>query len=337
MAGYNCVTIAQCSNTGSVTGSGNYTGGVVGCNAYYIDDRYELSGVVKEYPGEIQNTYNAGAVTGVDYVGGVFGHLEANASANECYYLEGTASSYGQRDSSATVTNVESKTSDQFASGEVAFLLDVTPQVWGQKIGTDKYPVLTDDSSKNVLRVTFTNNLETPATTQYAYANPNGTVDVPENTDTVPSGKVYCWVDTSHTRYTDATPISDDVILTPVLAYTIDYEAETAVAAAGHKISTDGITWHDDAKGSISIVPGQTLFVNHPDDQPTEETLPSRPASPDTVRGGTNQITGVTAAMEPVPGPTVRVPRSPACPPGHTRCASKLRAPALPVNPLPCR
>ena len=118
VAGYNCVTIAQCFNTGSVTGSKNYTGGVVGCNAYYIDDRFEPA-VVKEYPGEIQNTYNAGAVTGVDYVGGVFGHLEENASANECYYLEGTAGSYGQRDPSATFTNVESKTSDQFASAKL--------------------------------------------------------------------------------------------------------------------------------------------------------------------------------------------------------------------------
>ena len=310
VAGYNCVTIAQCFNTGSVTGSKNYTGGVVGCNAYYIDNRYKLDGVVKEYPGEIQNTYNAGAVTGVHYVGGVFGHLEANASANECYYLEGTASSYGQRDSLATVTNVERKTSGQFASGEVAFLLDepnAASQVWEQKIGTDKYPVFIkdpSDPSKNVLRVTFENTVDTPATTQYAYANPHGTVDVPENTDTVPSGKVYCWVDASHTRYTDATHILDDVTLTPVLAYTIDYEAGTAVAAGDHKISTDSTTWHDDAEDPIPIEPGRTLFVKHPNDetvgpdQTTKETLPSRPASPDTVRGGTNQITGVTAAME---------------------------------------
>ena len=340
VAGYNCVTIAQCFNTGSVTGSKNYTGGVVGCNAYYIDDRYGRDGVVKEYPGETQNTYNAGAVTGVNYVGGVvgeqqggevegqkkgsckyshnygavsssgqgtniggvFGHLGAYASANECYYLEGTAGSYGQRDSLATVTNVESKTSDQFASGEVAFLLDVTPQVWGQEIGTDKYPVftdVTDGSSKNVLRVTFKNTVE-----QYAYANPSGTVDVPENTDTVPSGKVYCWVDESDTRYTDTTPIFANVTLTPVLAYTIDYEAETAVAAGDHKISTDSKIWHDATEDPIRIEPGKTLFVKHPydetvdPDQTTEETLPSRPASPDTVRGGTNQITGVTAAME---------------------------------------
>ena len=334
VAGYNCVTIAQCFNTGSVTGSKNYTGGVVGCNAYYIDDRYGRDGVVKEYPGETQNTYNAGAVTGVNYVGGVvgeqqggevegqkkgsckyshnygavsssgqgtniggvFGHLEANASANVCYYLNTSASSVGVS-GSTTVTNVDSKTSDQFASGEVAFLLDkpnTDSHVWGQEIGTDKYPVFTDDPLKNVLQVTFENTVDTPATTQYAYANPNGTVDVPENTDTVPSGKVYCWVDASHTRYTDATHILFDVTLTPVLAYTIDYAADTAVAAAGHKISTDGATWHDD----VSIEPGQTLFVNHPDDQKTEETLPSRPASPGTVRGGTNQITGVTAAME---------------------------------------
>ena len=317
VAGYNCVTIAQCFNTGSVTGSKNYTGGVVGCNAYYIDDRYKLDGVVKEYPGEIQNTYNAGAVTGVNYVGGVFGHLEANASAKECYYLEGTAGSYGQRDFSATVTNVESKTLDQFASGEVAFLLDepnTAPKVWGQEIGTDKYPVFTDGSSNNVLRVTFKNTVDKPATTQYAYANPSRTVDVPEIAKQPAEGQVYCWMDTTKgTRYTDATPISNDVSLTVVSAYaapangsgyTLNYEAETAVAAAGHAISTDGATWHDAAKGPISIVPGQPLFVRASSketvyaSEPTENTLLSRPTSPDTVRGGTNQITGVTVAME---------------------------------------
>lgn len=175
VAGYNCVTIAQCFNTGNVTGAENYTGGVVGRNAYYINDKYKHINVVKKYAGETQNTYNAGAVTGVHYVGGVvgeqqggeveeqqkggtcayshnygnvsssgqgtniggvFGHLEANASANVCYYLEGTASSCGQQDSSATVTNVASKTSDQFASGEVAFLLDVTPPGLGTE---DRY------------------------------------------------------------------------------------------------------------------------------------------------------------------------------------------------------
>ena len=315
VAGYNCVTIAQCSNTGSVTGSENYTGGVVGCNAYYIDDRYGLDGVVKEYPGEIQNTYNAGAVTGVNYVGGVFGYLGKDASANECYYLNTSASSSGESDST-TVTNVESKTLDQFASGEVAFLLDepnTASQVWGQEIGTDKYPVFTNDPLKNVLQVTFKNTVDTPATTQYAYANPNGTVDVPEIAKQPDKGKVYCWVDTKGTRYTDTTSISADVTLTPVLAYeapangsgyTLNYEAETAVAAAGHEISTDGATWHDAAKGPISIVPGQPLFVRTSRkgtvyaSEPTENTLPSRPASPDTVRGGTNQITGVTAAME---------------------------------------
>lgn len=120
-------------------------------------------------------------------------------------------------------------------------------------------------------------------------------------------------MDTEGTRYTDTTSISADVTLTVVSAYaapangsgyTPNYEAETAVAATGHEISTDGATWHDAVKGPISIVPGQPLFVRTSSNgnvyasEPTENTLPSRPASPDTVRGGTNQITGVTAAME---------------------------------------
>ena len=54
VAGYNCVTIAQCFNTGSVTGSENYTGGVVGRNAYYINDKYDYINVVKKYAGETQ-------------------------------------------------------------------------------------------------------------------------------------------------------------------------------------------------------------------------------------------------------------------------------------------
>ena len=357
VAGYNCVTIAQSFNTGNVTGSGNYTGGVVGCNDFVVNDDYvgsSFGNIVMIYPSDIQNTYNAGVVTGVDYVGGVvgdqqggvveqqkkgtcayshnygavsssgqgtniggvFGYLGADASANVCYYLNTSASSFGVSDST-TVTNVESKTSDQFASGEVAFLLDeqnTASQVWGQEIGKDAYPVFTNDPSKNVLRVTFENTVDTPATTQYAYANPKGTVDVPEIAKQPAEGQVYCWMDTTKgTRYTDATPISNDVSLTVVSAYaapangsgyTLNYEAETAVAAAGHEISTDGATWHDAAKGPISIVPGQPLFVrtsskeNVYASEPTENTLPSRPASPDTVRGGTNQITGVTVAME---------------------------------------
>lgn len=359
VAGYNCVTIAQCFNTGSVTGSKNYTGGVVGCNDFVVNENYNapaFGNVVKKYAGETKNTYNAGAVTGVHYVGGVvgeqqggevegqkkgtcayshnygavsssgqgtniggvFGHLEANASANVCYYLNTSASSVGVS-GSTTVTNVDSKTSDQFASGEVAFLLDkpnTDSHVWGQEIGTDKYPVFTDDPLKNVLQVTFENTVDTPATTQYAYANPNGTVDVPKIAKQPGKGKVYCWVDAKNgNRYTNTTSISADVTLTPVLAYeapakgsgyTLNYEAETAVAAAGHEISTDGAIWHDAAKDPISIVPGKPLFVRTSSNEnenvyasePTENTLPSRPTSPDTVRGGTNQITGVTVAME---------------------------------------
>ena len=343
VVGCNYNLVESCSNTGSVTGNGLFTGGVVGYNttngtldgtisASYntgaVEGEQYVGGVVGDQQGGVVEqqkkgtcaySHNYGAVSSSGQgtnIGGVFGYLGADASANVCYYLNTSASSFGVSDST-TVTNVESKTSDQFASGEVAFLLDeqnTASQVWGQEIGKDAYPVFTNDPSKNVLRVTFENTVDTPATTQYAYANPKGTVDVPEIAKQPAEGQVYCWMDTTKgTRYTDATPISNDVSLTVVSAYaapangsgyTLNYEAETAVAAAGHEISTDGATWHDAAKGPISIVPGQPLFVrtsskeNVYASEPTENTLPSRPASPDTVRGGTNQITGVTVAME---------------------------------------
>ena len=329
IVGCNYNTVAQCGNTGSVTGSGNYIGGVAGYNNNYTN-LFTLT-----FIGTIENTYNTGAVTGGDYIGGIvgqaedgacaysyncgtissgqaaniggiFGHIDSPASAQNCYYLDTSAGS------SAAVSGVESKTSEEFKSGEVAFLLNSgdPQQIWGQELGTDEAPILTDDADKSVVQVTFENS---DATTTAQYANPGGTVDVPDITGTAPDGQVYGWFDADGNRYTDATSISADVTLTLALAYavpaagsgyTIDYAAETAAAAANYEISTDGQAWLDSGDGSIPIVPGRTLFVRYLGDgsvhisEPAENILASRPAAPDTVAGGRRQISGLTAAME---------------------------------------
>lgn len=336
IVGCNYNTIERCVNSGSVTGTGNYIGGVAGYNGNDNDSDIAV----------IKNTYNTGSVTGGDYtggivgkaktgtcaysynygtvesngssgqaanIGGVFGHIVAlTASAHDCYYLDSSAASSGTADSSATVSNVESKTSDQFASGEVTFLLDdgSTQQIWGQEIGTDGYPLLTDDANKSVIQATFTDLQESE---EYRYANPGGTVEVPEITGTAPAGQTYCWVDADGNKFTDATTISADVTLKPALAYeapaagsgyTIDYEAETAAAAEGYKISTDGQTWFDYADAPIEVVPSGTLLVVRVTDgdiyasETTENTLPPRPAAPDAVTGGSWQISGLNASME---------------------------------------
>ena len=107
-------TISNCYNTGSVTGS-DFVGGVCGLNY-----------------GIMTNCYNTGSVEGYSNVGGVCGNSWGNVT--NCYYLN-TCGAAGVG---------TSKTADEFASGEVAWLLQngQTEQVWGQAIGTDDYPVL---------------------------------------------------------------------------------------------------------------------------------------------------------------------------------------------------
>ena len=132
-------TIENCYSTSTVNGS-NYVGGICG-RKYYgtITNSYNngkvsgtsnASGVCGYGYGEISNCYNAGTVNGKaiisnsDYV-----------KITNCYYLEGTPT-----DSKAT-----SKTAEQFANGEVCYLLnngkiDGT-QTWYQTIGTNDYPI----------------------------------------------------------------------------------------------------------------------------------------------------------------------------------------------------
>ena len=128
VSGYNDGgTITNCYNVGSVGGSG-YVGGVNGWNK-----------------GIITNCYNTGSVSGTGVnVGGVIGRNESNASITNCYYDSTIYTGNAIGANSGTATKVEGKTTDEFKTGEVAYLLqlDQSDEVWGQTIGTDTYPTL---------------------------------------------------------------------------------------------------------------------------------------------------------------------------------------------------
>ena len=127
LCGYNYGgTVTNCYNTGSVTGS-DYVGGVCGYNN-----------------STVTNCYNTGSVAGNVSVGGVCGYNYGDTVTN-CYYLTGTAA--GGINGSDAAGQAEVKTTDEFASGEVAWLLqgEQEGQVWGQNISfapKDTYPVL---------------------------------------------------------------------------------------------------------------------------------------------------------------------------------------------------
>lgn len=128
VSGYNDGgTITNCYNVGSVGGSG-YVGGVNGWNK-----------------GIITNCYNTGSVSGTGVnVGGVIGRNESNTSITNCYYDSTiyTGNAIGAND--GTTEKVEGKTTEQFKTGEVTYLLQngQSEGTWGQTIGTDTYPVL---------------------------------------------------------------------------------------------------------------------------------------------------------------------------------------------------
>ena len=129
-------TITNCYNTVDVTGTGNSAtvGGVCGYNG-----------------ATIMNCYNTGSVNGSGtYTGGVCGRN--GDTITNCYWLSGTAD---EADASA-------KTEAQFASGEVAWLLNQgqTNGPWRQNIGTDDYPVLNSNHG-SVIKVTVQNETST--------------------------------------------------------------------------------------------------------------------------------------------------------------------------------
>ena len=127
--------ITNCSNSGDIRGSGTYIGGICGAN---------FSG--------ISYCNSTGTVAGSgDKIGGICGDdIDGKGDIKNCYYDSSvyTGDSIGDKYAYGDITgkyeNVEGKTTEQYKSGEVAYLLQdgQTEEIWGQTVGTDTYPVL---------------------------------------------------------------------------------------------------------------------------------------------------------------------------------------------------
>ena len=132
-------TVTGCTNTGTVSGSSEYVGGVCGCTTG---------------TGTVTNSTHTGTVSGTGtYVGGICAYSN-RSTVDNCYWLEGTCDKGIGGSASGGTTNAEEKTATEFASGEVAFLLNGSSSdspVWYQNLGEggDPYPV--PDSSHGIV------------------------------------------------------------------------------------------------------------------------------------------------------------------------------------------
>ena len=156
IGGGNSGTITNCNNEGKVSGT-DYVGGVNGENDKTITNCYN-TGIVsgQSYVGGV-NGYNrngtiincnaTGEVNGTNsYVGGVIGRNLNKGTITNCYYDSTIYTGAAIGDDNGTTTKVEGKATEQYRTGEVAYLLQEsqtdTEIIWGQTIGKDTYPTL---------------------------------------------------------------------------------------------------------------------------------------------------------------------------------------------------
>lgn len=126
------------------------------------DAGVSVGSVCGENHGTIENCYNTGPVSGsvtgkdaIANVGGVCGRNNGGTITN-CYWLN-TSCDSGIGGGNGTSEKVESKSADQFTSGEVTWLLNApqTAGPWRQTLvgNGDKFPNL-DSTHREVVRVT---------------------------------------------------------------------------------------------------------------------------------------------------------------------------------------
>lgn len=215
--------VENCCNTGDVTGAVSGSGDVGGIVGY--NNNHPYSGNVST----VKNCYNTGAVISGNSsnVGGVVGRIETG-DVSDCYYLNTSAAedigSVTEPDDTE-VTNVESKTAEQYASGEVAWLLqrwqneqdEQDEQVWGQQLtgeSVDPHPVLTDEEDLSVLQVTFKDGAEGNKLYAYGYANSGAPVANWPADPEAPEGQAFAGWYSGNTKYESGATFTEDTTLT---------------------------------------------------------------------------------------------------------------------------
>lgn len=122
-------TVTNCNNTGEVRGTSQYIGGLSGDND----------------SSSITNCNNTGEVKATGkFVGGLSGGNYNNGTITNCYYDSTVYTGTAIGDDMGTTEKVEGKTTEQYKTGEVAYLLrlDQSDEVWGQTTEKDTYPTL---------------------------------------------------------------------------------------------------------------------------------------------------------------------------------------------------
>ncbi len=245
--------------------------------------------------GTIRGCYNIGAVNAYQQVGSVCGLN--NGTITYCYYDSDNCTGNAIGTNNGTATKVEGKTTEQFKSGEVAYLLSQGTEgsVWGQQLGTDDYPVLSDykvikaakgdkDASDNDTYWATFSNLNSDATLSVPSARnlkvynatvSGGTLTLSERTDSqvakgegvlLKTDKEYVNAKENETdNLTKADYTDNNLVATPATEQTINAETGyTLYRLTYNNVSTmEGLGFYlglvKDAEGTIISQDGSQL------------------------------------------------------------------------------
>ena len=205
--------IGKCYNTGSVSGKEGTVGGISGGIVLATSNCYnagtisgeEAYGITAGNLTGVVNSYNIGKVYGHAILGG----QEMDQAKNN-YYLKGSATLEVDEEKE----KAEEKTFDEFASGEVAYLLykigvSKDEPAWGQKIGED-FPIITEDKDLRVYKVTFMVNGREYAV---AYGNSYGVFVMPDE-PRISGGSFKYWVDEDGEKFTKDSSVKENMTVT---------------------------------------------------------------------------------------------------------------------------
>ena len=240
VCGWNEGSIICCYNTGTVTGTESNIGGVCGIN----------NGI------NIISCYNIGAVTGSRDVGGVCGANYKNIT--RCYYDKDKCK-VGGIGGSDKAGCAEGRSTAEFERGEVCYLLDnALPGIWGQHLGTDKYPII--NSAYKILAMSKKIEDETYWAT-FSNWTSDVTISVPEKRTlkvfnvTVSGGALKL-----SRRSDDQVAMGEGVLLKSDDEY-VNYKANetTALTPADYSVN-NLVATPDDYRTNITADDGYTLY-----------------------------------------------------------------------------
>ena len=256
VCGHNEGTVTSCYHTSTVTASNNYAyvGGVCGYNEGTVTNSYHtgtvtaagnsawVGGVCGMNSSTITNCYHTGAVTAtgnLSEIGGVCGD-NWNTTTN-CYFDSTVYIGNAVGADYATDTTAEGKPTAECQSGEVAYLLAEgdNGSVWGQKIGTDAYPVL--DGTKKVYQIdVYAGCKGNPGTASKGYSNTNAPVYAAHNMTEHTANAATCTATGNYAYWTcfyESGVYYKDEAGTETFA---DFAA-TVISASNHEYSSGGI------------------------------------------------------------------------------------------------